>query len=98
MRIAPVAEIKAQFSSYLKEAAGGPVIVTKNGKPIAVLLGITDEEEIERLLLAYSPTFQAMLNAAEDRIRLTGGVPHDEFWKRLDAEYEDSTSISTASS
>lgn len=36
MKIAPVAEIKAQFSSYVKEAADGPVVVTKNGKPVKV--------------------------------------------------------------
>ena len=91
MKIAPVAEIKAQFSAYLKEAATGPVVVTKNGRPIAVLLGLTDQDEIERLVLAYSPKFQAMLDAAEARIRVTGGIPHDEFWQQLDAEYGDST-------
>jgi prevent-host-death family protein len=82
-----VAEIKAQFSSYLKAAEAGPVVITKNGKPVAVLLGISDEDEIKRLMLAYSPTFQAMLDAAERRIRQTGGIPHDEFWRQLDAEY-----------
>jgi prevent-host-death family protein len=92
MKIAPVAEIKAQFSAYLKEAATGPVVVTKNGRPIAVLLGVTNEDEIERLVLAYSPKFQAMLDAAEERIRVTGGIAHDEFWQQLDAEYGDSTS------
>ena len=97
MKIAPVAEIKAQFSSYLKAAAVGPVIVTKNGKPIAVLLGMTDEDEIERLILAYSPKFQTMLDAAEARIRASGGVPHDEFWQQVDAEYEDTTRIGPVS-
>jgi len=96
MKIAPVAAIKAQFSSYLKEAATGPVVVTKNGKPIAVLLGVTDEDEIERLILAYSPKFQGMLDAAEQRIRVKGGVPHDEFWQQLDAEYDDSTADDSA--
>jgi prevent-host-death family protein len=97
MKIAPVAEIKAQFSSYLKAAATGPVVVTKNGKPIAVLLAMTDEDEIERLLLGYSPKFQAMLDAAEQRIRATGGILHDEFWQQLDAEYAESTANSSAS-
>ncbi len=38
MRIAPVAEIKACFSAYLKASTEGPVIVTKNGKPVAFIL------------------------------------------------------------
>ena len=91
MKISPVAEIKAQFSSYVKEAADGLVVVTKNGKPVAVILGVTDEDDIERLLLGYSPKVQAMLNKARERIRTTGGIPHDEFWRQLDAEYEGST-------
>jgi prevent-host-death family protein len=32
MKIAPVAEIKAKFSAYLKASEEGPVIVTRNGK------------------------------------------------------------------
>jgi len=52
MKIAPIAEIKAHLSAYLKESEKGPIVVTKNGKPVAVLLGMTDEEEIERLDLS----------------------------------------------
>jgi hypothetical protein len=32
-----------------------------------------------------------MLSEASERNRTTGGIPHDEFWRQLDAEYEDST-------
>jgi hypothetical protein len=60
--------------------------VTKNGKPVAVMLGITDEDEIERLILAYSPKFQAMLDAAASRIRRTGGIHHEDFWKAVEAD------------
>lgn len=55
MKIASVADVKARFSSFLRESKKGPVIVTRNGKPVGVLLPMEDEEEIERLLLAYSP-------------------------------------------
>ena len=85
MIIAPIAEIKAQFSSYVKASEEGPVIVTRNGRPVAVLLAISDEDEIERLLLAYSKKFQALLEAAERRIRATGGVRHEDFWEAVEA-------------
>ena len=52
MGIASVAEVKSQFSAFLKSSAGGPVVVTRNGKPVAVLVGIEDEDEIERLPMA----------------------------------------------
>lgn len=86
MKIAPIAEIKAQFSSFVKASEEEPVIVTKNGKPVAVLLAISDEDEIERLLLAYSKKFRALLEAAELRIQETGGIRHEEFWKTIEAE------------
>jgi prevent-host-death family protein len=89
MKIASVADVKARFSAYLKDSESGPVIITRNGKPAAVLLNIGDEDEIEGLLLAYSPKFHAILQAARAEIRQTGGIPHDEFWQQVDAEYTD---------
>jgi len=88
MRIAPIAEIKAHLSAYVKESEKGAVIVTKNGKPVAVLLGVTDEEEIERLVLAYSPKFQAVLARGRQQIQETGGIAHEDFWQEMEAEAE----------
>jgi len=88
MRIASVADVKAKFSGYIKESRQGPVVVTKNGKPIALLLSVTDEEEIERLILAYSPKFQAMLQVSEQQIREGKGIKHADFWRDVAAEQE----------
>ena len=39
MKIAPVADVKARLSAYLEECeTEGPVIITRNGKAVAVLL------------------------------------------------------------
>lgn len=81
MKIAPVAEIKAHLSAYLKDSEKGPIIITRNGKPVAVLLGITDQDEIERLALAYSPKFQSLLTRGRRQIQETGGISHEDFWK-----------------
>ena len=89
MRIAPVAEIKAQLSAFIKASEESPVVVTKNGKPVAVLIGTSDEDDIERLILAHSKKLRAVLEAAEIRIQATGGIPHDDFWRQVDAEYDD---------
>jgi hypothetical protein len=59
------------------------VIVTKNGKPVAVLLAMSDEDELERLILAYSPKFQEILRVAERQIQEGSGIPHEEFWKEI---------------
>jgi len=81
MKIAPVADVKARFSAYLKESKEGPVIVTRNGKPVAVLISMEDEEELERIILAYSPKFQSLLEKSRKQIQDRGGIPHQDFWK-----------------
>jgi len=80
MKIAPVADVKARFSRYLKQCADGPVVVTKNGRPAAVLVAVSDEEELERLVLAHTPKFMALLDSAFARIRKGGGMRSVEFW------------------
>jgi prevent-host-death family protein len=85
MKIASVAEVKAQLSSYLKASSAGPVVVTRNGKAVAVLLGVHDDEELERLILANSPKLRAILDAAERRIDEGAGIPHDDFWKQAES-------------
>ena len=80
MKSATVAEVTSRFAAYLKESEGGPVVVTRNGKPIAVLLGVQDKEEMERLLLAYSPRLRAILDSSRQQIAEGLGIGHEEFW------------------
>jgi prevent-host-death family protein len=84
MKIAPVADVKARFSAYLKESEEGPVIVTRNGKPVAVLISMEDEEELERIILAYSPKFQSLLEKSRKQIQERGGIQHRDFWKEVE--------------
>jgi prevent-host-death family protein len=86
MKIASVADVKARLSAYLKESQNGPVVVTRNGKAVAVLLAVTDDDELERLVLAHSPKFQALLDRSRRQIEETGGIPHDDFWRQVKAE------------
>jgi prevent-host-death family protein len=84
MRIAPVADVKARLSAYLEKCQEGPIIITKNGRPVAVLIAALDEQELERLILAHTPRFRRLLGAARERIQRTGGVKHEDFWQSLE--------------
>ena len=88
MKIASVAQIKARLSSYLKASAAGPVVVTRNGKAVAVLVGVQDDEEVERLLLAHSQKLRAILDAADRRIDEGKGVGHEGFWQGVESANE----------
>ena len=86
MKIASVATVKARLSAYLKESQEGPVIITQNGKAVAVLLAVTNEDELERLMLAHSPKFRAIIEKSRRQIDDTGGIPHDVFWQEVKSE------------
>ncbi len=80
MKIASVADVKAHFSEFLRETRSGPVIITKNGRPAAVLLPIENEAELERLILAYSPRFREIIEQSKKSIAMSGGLTHEESW------------------
>jgi PHD/YefM family antitoxin component YafN of YafNO toxin-antitoxin module len=72
------------LSAYVDECTNeGPVIITRNGKPVAVLLAPTDEDDLDRLLLARSPRFQALLAKSRRSIAAGKGLSRDEFWKTV---------------
>lgn len=83
MKIAPVAELKARLSRYLQLCAESPVVVTKNGRPTAVLVAVSDEDELERLVLWHTPRFRAILAAADRRIEHGRGIRHEDLWASL---------------
>ena len=51
-----------------------------------MLLSVKDEEEIERMILAYSPKFQSILQTAEQQIREGKGIKHEDFWREVEAD------------
>jgi prevent-host-death family protein len=85
MKIASVADVKAHLSAYLKETEVGPVVVTRNGKAVAVLLAVRDDLELENLIIAHSPRLQAILETSRKQIREGQTVSHDDFWAEAGA-------------
>lgn len=88
MNIAPLADVKTHFSAYIKQLQTAPVIVTQNGRPVALMLGISDGDDLEQVMLAISPRFQASLDEAERRIQESGGLSHNDVWAQIEAEAE----------
>lgn len=80
------ASITERFSDHVKASGTTPVVVMRKGSAVAVLIPVTDPDDAERLALAYSPKFQAMLQKSNRQIEKTGGIPHDEFWDEVEAE------------
>jgi antitoxin (DNA-binding transcriptional repressor) of toxin-antitoxin stability system len=83
MRKASVSDVKAKFSGYIKSSKSGPIVITRNGNAVAVLLAPTNDDDLERLLLAHSPRFQGLLNRSRKSIEAGKGLSHTEFWKAV---------------
>ena len=69
MKIAGVREIKQKFSEYLSGLHNSPVIVTKNGRPLAGIIELTNDTDLEAFLIANNPRIMRMIdrNAAGHR-------------------------------
>lgn len=84
MKIAPVADVKARLSAYLEEAdRGGPIVITKNGRPVGVIVAPADDDDLERLLLGRSPRFRRLLSKSRRSIASGRGLSHEAFWRKV---------------
>ena len=85
MKIISVADAKAKLSQYLDEAAStGPVVITRSGKTAGVLIAPSNDDDLERLLLAHSPKFQAMLEQGRVQAKTGKTVLFDAFWQEAE--------------
>ncbi|MGH7811254.1 MAG: type II toxin-antitoxin system Phd/YefM family antitoxin [Candidatus Binatia bacterium] len=65
MKIESLREVKAKLSKIVKELqAERSVVITKNGRPCAVLLPVTDDTDLEKMLLAQRKDFWQLLDRA----------------------------------
>lgn len=77
--------MKDRFSAYIDESRNTPIVVTRNGRPVAMIIAIQDEDDLDSLLLAHDPRFQTLLDEVRERVRVTGGVPLADLRRRTSA-------------
>jgi prevent-host-death family protein len=84
MTIAPLASVKAKLSAYIRQCeAQGPVLITRNGKAVAVMIAPQDDQELERLIVAHSPRLQALLGKSRQSIKAGKGLTRAAFWRAV---------------
>ncbi len=89
MKIAPLAEVKDRFSAYIEESRESPVVVTRNGRPVAMIVAIEDEDDLDAMLLAHNPRFVQLLEEARQRVKVSGGISLAEMRRRLTSSDDD---------
>lgn len=83
MKIAPLADVKDHLSAYIDSSRESPIVVTRNGKPVALLTPILEDEDLDRLILAHDPRFLRVLDQARARVRAGRSLTRDRFWREL---------------
>lgn len=84
MKTASAAKIAAQFNDYLEASRDQPVLITRNGRPIAVLLAVQDKAQAEQLASGRSRSLRSIFEKAHEQIQKGGGIPHDQFWREVE--------------
>ncbi len=64
MKIAPLAEVKDRLSAYIDAARESAIVVTRNGKPVALLTPILEDDDLDSLLLTHDRKFIRLLARA----------------------------------
>ena len=82
MKIVPLNEVKNRFSTYLELSKREDIVVTKNGRPAAILHGVTDDD-LEDYLFESDPRFIARIQALRREFEQKGGTALAEVRKEL---------------
>ncbi len=65
MKIESLREVKENLSKIVKELpAERSVVITKNGRPCAVLFPVTEDTDIESMVLAQNKQFWRLMDRA----------------------------------
>jgi len=91
MTFVTVRELHDRTSEILRAAAAEKVVfVTRNGKPVAVIRGLS-EEDLEDLVMLHDPTFREALDDAFSDLEAGRVIPLDEAVAMTEAQGESTT-------
>lgn len=62
MKTAAIKDVKAKLSEYCERSQSERVVITKHGKPVAVMVGVAGRT-LEDVLTASNPDFWKMIEA-----------------------------------
>jgi prevent-host-death family protein len=79
MKIAAIREAKARLNELVSNLpTEGSVIITKNGRPCAVLMPITEDTDLEAIALSQNKRFWSLYDRALERAEREGWTALDD--------------------
>jgi len=78
VKVENIKEVKARFNRIVSELpTEGSVIITKNGRPCAVLMPITEDTDLEIVALSQNKRFWKLYDSAVEKADKEGWTPLD---------------------
>jgi prevent-host-death family protein len=79
VKIENIKDVKARFNRIVNDLPrDGSMIITKNGRPCAVLMPITKDTDLEVVALSQNQRFWRMYDAAIEKANKKGWTPLEE--------------------
>jgi PHD/YefM family antitoxin component YafN of YafNO toxin-antitoxin module len=82
MKVVEKEKATATLAAYTEEVGNGPVIVTDQGKPVAVLMQI-ENADLETLALSTNRQFIDLIERSRKRVRAEGRISSEEMRRRF---------------
>lgn len=83
MKTIEFAKATLPLSDYTKKVKKEPFIITKEGKPVAALVSITNAD-IETVSLSSHPKFIALIERSREKQKAEGGISTEEMRLRFE--------------
>ena len=80
MKKATLEKVQARLADYVASSAKHPVLIVRDGEPVAMLVGLDRRKRRTPLKL------RVVLKRAWNDYEKHEGIPHEEFWKDLAKE------------
>ena len=80
MKKASLEKVQARLGEYVAASAKQPVLIVRDGKPVAMLVGIDRKDKRTPIKL------RDVLKRAWKDYEEQGGIPHEPFWEALAKE------------
>jgi len=73
VKVENIKRVKARFNRIVNDlATEGSVVITKNGRPCAVLMPLTEDSDLEVIALSQNKRFWKLYDAALDKANRKG--------------------------
>lgn len=86
MKQVSIDEVKNNLSSYVELAEKESVVITRDGQPVGILIGLEDAEDWWEELMIRDPRFEAEIAQARQSLKKGKGISIEELRAKYAAQ------------